>query len=69
MRRPLLWLLGGLALFLLAAALLAPSEVLLRGIGLSAAAILPAVVVVVLVADQRRRRGRTSIPAGDDGDE
>ena len=55
MRRSLLWLAGGLALFLLAALLLAPAELILRALGLSLVAIVPAALVVMIAGDSRRR--------------
>ena len=55
MRRSLLWLAGGLVLFLLAALLLAPPALVLRGLGLTLAAVVPAGVLVLILGDSRRR--------------
>ena len=70
MRRPLLWLVAGVALFLAAAALLAPPSLVLRALGLSVVAIVPAVAVVVLAGDSRRRSnvygGHTPADPSDD---
>ena len=55
MVRPLLWLLGGVVLFLLAAAVLAPPELVLRALGLSVVAMVPAGAVVLIARDSRRR--------------
>ncbi len=55
MRRSLLWLAGGLVLFVLAALLLAPGALVLRALGLSLAAIVPAAVLVLILGDSRRR--------------
>ena len=55
MARSLLWLGGGLLLFLLAALLLAPGALVLRALGFSLVAIVPAAIVVALAGDSRRR--------------
>ena len=72
MRRSLLWLAGGLLLFLLAALLLAPPALVLRAVGLSLAAFVPAGVLVLILGDSRRRSdvygGHTPRdPGADDG--
>ncbi len=54
--RALLWLLPAVALFLLAAVLIAPGPLVGRALVLGTAAVVPGVVVLVLVADARRRR-------------
>lgn len=73
MRRSLLWLAGGLLLFVLAALLLAPGALVLRALGLSLVAIVPAAIVVVLLGDSRRRSnvygGHTPRDPGADQDE
>ena len=70
MGRALLWLLGGLLLFLAAAALLAPPTLVLRALGLGLVAIVPAAAVVVLAGDSRRRSnvygGHTPADPGED---
>ena len=53
--RSLLWLGLGLFVFLLAALLLAPPTLVLRALGLSLVAIVPAGVVVLVARDSRRR--------------
>lgn len=54
--RALLWLLPAVALFLLAAVLIAPGPLVGRALVLGTAAVVPGVIVLVLVADARRRR-------------
>lgn len=56
MARALLWLLPAVALFLLAAVLIAPGPLVGRALLLGTAAVVPGVVVLVFVADARRRR-------------
>lgn len=72
MRRALLWLLGGVASFLLAAALLAPGGLVLRALGLTVVTLVPAIVLVVLAGDSRRRThvfgGHTPDDPDPDGD-
>lgn len=72
MRRSLLWLAAGLLLFLLSALLLAPSALVLRALGLSLAAIVPAGVLVLVLGDSRRRSdvygGHTPDDPGSDGE-
>ncbi len=55
MRRSLLWLGLGLVVFVLAALLLAPAALVLRALGLSLVAIVPAAAVVLFAGDSRRR--------------
>lgn len=56
MVRALLWLLPGVVLFLVVAALLAPPALLGRTLGLATLAVVPGIVVLLLFADVRRRR-------------
>lgn len=58
MGRALLWLLPGVLLFLVAAALLAPPALLGRTLALATLAVVPGLLVLVFVADVRRRRDR-----------
>lgn len=63
MGRALLWLLPGLLVFLVAAALLAPPALLGRTLALAGLAVVPGVLVLLFVADVRRRRERdTDVP-------
>lgn len=55
MVRPLLWLLGGLVLFLLAVAVTAPGLLGGRALMLGLAPVVPAVLVVLVLWDVRRR--------------
>lgn len=66
MGRALLWLLPGVLLFLVAAALLAPPALLGRTLALATMAVVPGLLVLVFVADLRRRRDRQR--GDEDGD-
>lgn len=58
MGRALLWLLPGVLVFLVAAALLAPPALLGRTLALATLAVVPGILVLLFVADVRRRRER-----------
>ena len=63
--RALLWLLPGLLVFLVAAALLAPAALLGRTLALASLAVVPGILVLLFVADVRRRRERDAdVPDG-----